>query len=429
MPDLDTQVREYIDTTSDPLTPTEILESTHYAKSQTPPTRSGIRGWLVGVAAMVGVLAVFGLQLFWDGDPAVGPSGTAQTTTPASTPSTLPNTTSPVETVETTPPTSTPSSSPDTTTPIEPSGVMDFTPIAQPNGAPLYKGVWFNDAFYALSEPGEIYKTSDGFTWARASLSADLPNSDVPESFEFNELETDGDRLVLVGETRDESVCPQDYLLRVVVLDRAGTTTVGEPELGPLSSCPVVNLPWVVVGSKGILIAGSIDNIAVGFYSPDGTDWTRMRRGPFAYEVEPLKADDSGFYAGTTGPDGDGPVYYSPDGTTWSPTSDFNIDDTISWRGQLVIEDDLIPADMVRRPDRLFFGPLGIIGTGGGGYGNDIPVDVPISFSVNGIDWQTWNPPEFETIDTWMQVIGIGDSFVVFQDRQAGQLWIGTPAE
>jgi hypothetical protein len=78
--------------------------------------------------------------------------------------------------------------------------------------------------------------------------------------------------------------------------------------------------------------------------------------------------------------------------------------------------------------ESLYFGEIGAIGGGGGGYGPDLPVHEPLLFAPNGTSWETWIPTEFESIEDFISVVGIGDDFVVFHDWNSSTLWTGRPA-
>jgi hypothetical protein len=112
------------------------------------------------------------------------------------------------------------------------------------------------------------------------------------------------------------------------------------------------------------------------------------------------------------------------------------------WGDRLVVEgpngvsllDDpeqvLIPKDAVAGYE-LYFGEMGVIGVRGEGYERfyEVSLDEPWFFSAEGATWETWIPPEFETLDQSINLVGVGDNFVVLSDWASGTLWIGTVNE
>ncbi|MGD2043140.1 MAG: hypothetical protein PVJ28_05760, partial [Acidimicrobiia bacterium] len=422
-------IREYINATSAPLTLDEILNE-QTITVHTPARPSSRRGLAVAVAAAAVVLA--GLLPIWltSGEP---PAGTSPEPVPTTSP--------------------TPSTSPSVE--IAPGGQLQFTAVPLPGGEYIGTGAWFQGTFYALGEEGNLYETSDGFTWQPISLDLGSASNDVPDSFRFTELEAGNDLMVVAGETEADNVGGEscetsDHLFQVTVIDSSGRATTSVPPLSIPTAvdCYSVN-PSITVGPAGILISGSIssppDSIpmetAFGIHSVDGTDWIDLGRiGPFSSaQVSGAFATSDGFFAAPTGPGGDGPFFFSSDGLTWTVDRVLSADDQhVVWDGQLLVQTSegyaqyedptqiLIPADPLR-PSRLFFGQMGIIGGAGGGYGNDLPAHEPFAFSMNGIDWAIWQPPEFEDLGFAVSLIGMSDGFAVFSDWEGQQLWIGTP--
>jgi hypothetical protein len=343
---------------------------------------------------------------------------------------------------------------------IEPGSRLAFVAVDLPAGDPQFlNSAWYRGVLYVATASGDIYSTVDGLDWqVETQFDPFRPTGASAQGFRFNDVMTDGERLVVVGETdyasRNGERCSMpDHRLRVIVVNPDGTTTSSDVPIPPPlidNDCVSINL-GVTIGRLGLVVSGSIGTPppadterAVGIYSADGLDWADLGRVPpfHSAQVEQIVATPGRFLALPTGPDGDGPVYGSEDGLTWEVVGGVGVGGMRSvgqWAGQTVMRgssgivaldgpgDVLVDAEDLPKFSRLFFGQMGILGAGTGGYGNDVPTDTPFSFSVDGATWEHWTPAEFEGLDTMLGLVGMGDTFIVFYDREGQRLWIGRP--
>jgi hypothetical protein len=343
---------------------------------------------------------------------------------------------------------------------VQPGSRLAFVPVDLPAGEPhFWNSAWYRGVLYAAADNGAVYSTEDGFTWqVETQFDRFRPTDPSAGTFRFNDVVTDGERLVVVGETdhlekNGERCSLSDHLLRVIVVNPDGSSTSSDVPIPPplLDDDCVSNNLAVTASRLGVVVSGSIathppahTERAVGLFSADGLNWTDLGRVPpfHSAQVEQIVVTPGRFLAIPTGPGGDGPVYGSEDGLTWEVADEIDVDEVRSiglWAGKTVMRgptgivaldrpgDVLVDVDDLPKFSRLFFGQMGIIGAGTGGYGNDVPTDSPFSFSVDGTTWEHWTPAEFEGLDTMLGLIGMGDDFIVFFDWEGQRLWIGRP--
>lgn len=399
-----------------------------------PEVTRGNRVWVVVAAAAVAAIVVGAIPLLVR----VNGAGSATDSNPA-----------------------VPVTTPSTSVTIPPGSRLAFVPTALPAGDPSFRGgVWYRGALYAVGDDGRVYSTGDGFEWqVETVFDRFLPVDAAAAGFGFVDIVTDGARLVVVGSSEHDTVGGErcstpGHLLRVIVLNPDGSATssdVPTPSALVDDVCTSVNL-GVTVGPVGVVVSGSISTHppqyterAVGLWSADGVTWTDMGRVPPFHSAQVrVVATSDGFRAWPTGPDDNGPVYASEDGVSWEAVNGLDEEafgSVVWWRelsvmrgssGVVTVDESaevLVEASDLPRASRLFFGQMGIVGAGTGGYGNDVPSDQPFSFSVHGKVWNHWTPEEFQDLDTMLTFVGMGDTFVVLYDWKGQQLWIGTPTE
>ena len=506
MPELDTQIRDYIDAMSVAITVEEILErdaSTRLGDRSPANSRPMVaggrvtirRGLLIAAAAMVLVLGVIGLMsLLPLASEPLDPANPVSTTSPSPAPTTAPAI--------------------DATS----LGRLELTAVDWPMGDYLSSGVWFNGSLYALGMSGSLYSTADGMSWIDSGLTS-------TGAGERASISVGDDSLVVLTPSPSDTIgsieCsqPGDFV-DVSVLSTDGTWTSSKIEIpldrpSTIAGCIHFRVGEAAAGTGGIMVAGSVsgelpfeaiieevlgeevvnsitevrpegvtlvvswqdgartevidlealglaeeiaeygafardligseegDNTWFGerpimWFSTDGENWSQVEGtgGPMeAHQIEKLVATpDGGFIARTDSGGG----FMTMDGSTWDGAS-FPQVDVFRRQGQLVVVGDggvtpFLDPDQVLIPIppevaaefRLYVGEMGVIGGGQGGYGYDFPYDQPFTFSTDGTVWGPWSPPEFDGLEGWVTLIGMGDEFVVFLDSQAQRLWVGT---
>jgi hypothetical protein len=254
-----------------------------------------------------------------------------------------------------------------------------------------------------------------------------------------------------------DSVSPVGDTMVVVSGGGARTDVIDLAELGLADQISeFADYAREVIGSSGTGFMWFGEQ-PFAWWSADGQVWTEVDRsgGPMLdHQIQFVMATESGFLvtseANTT--------QELVEGSIWRAASAVS-GNVHRWGDRLVVEgpngvsllDDpeqvLIPKDAVAGY-KLYFGEMGVIGVRGEGYerrlatrgemgviggrgeGYELLVtDEPIFFSANGTTWETWIPPEFETMDQWVNLVGVGDNFVVLSDWVSGTLWIGTVNE
>lgn len=532
MPELDTQIRDYVEATSRAITVDELTEqglavaaSQNGLKrrfSERRPDASGPtlvgqvstrKGLLIAAAVMVLVLVVMGVTslVTYDGE-TPDPVDSVPTTAPAPAPSTAP-----VDSVSTTSPAPVPSTAPATGT--SSTGILHFTAVEWPRGDYLSNGAWFNGSFYAPGASGDLYSTTDGLSWD-VETGFDADGDAEPASISVG----DDELVVLTSSAHDtigsiECSQPGDFI-EVSLLSSDGSWTSSRIDLpldrpSTIAGCISFQVGTVAVGAEGIMVAGGVsgelpfeaiivdvlgeevldsmsevrpegdtlvvvwrdgaqtdvidlaelgladdiaeyaafareligsdegDNTWFGerplmWFSSNGEDWSPVQRtgGPMdAHQIETIVSTPGGGFIARSDT---GAAFMTVDGTSWEPAS-LPREDVYLRQGQLVTFGEggvtpLLNPDHVLIPIppevsaglRLYVGEMGVIGGGDGGFGYDFPISQPFTFSTDGATWETWTPPEFEGLEGWASLIGMGDEFVIFNDWETQRLWVGT---
>jgi hypothetical protein len=234
-----------------------------------------------------------------------------------------------------------------------------------------------------------------------------------------------------------DSVSPAGDTMVVVSGGGARTDVIDLAELGLADQISeFADYASEVIGSRGTGFMWFGEQ-PFAWWSADGQVWTEVDRsgGPMLdHQIQFVMATESGFLvtsdANTT--------QEFVEGSIWRAASAVS-GDVHRWGDRLVVEgpngvsllDDpeqvLIPKDAVAG-FKLYFGEMGVIGGRGEGY-EQLATHESFFFSAEGTTWETWIPPEFETMDQWINLVGVGDNFVVLSDWASGTLWIGTVNE
>jgi hypothetical protein len=234
-----------------------------------------------------------------------------------------------------------------------------------------------------------------------------------------------------------DSVSPVGDTMVVVSGGGARTDVIDLAELGLADQISeFADYAREVIGSSGTGFMWFGEQ-PFAWWSADGQVWTEVDRsgGPMLdHQIQFVMATESGFLvtsdANTT--------QEFVEGSIWRAASAVS-GDVHRWGDRLVVEgpngvsllDDpeqvLIPKDAVAG-FKLYFGEMGVIGGRGEGY-EQLATHESFFFSAEGTTWETWIPPEFETMDQWINLVGVGDNFVVLSDWASGTLWIGTVNE
>jgi hypothetical protein len=347
----------------------------------------------------------------------------------------------------------------------------------------LGENFWISDNF-AVGPKGIVVTATINLSFEGESFARDLVDPD--EGIHPEVVDLDLDKGVMIVRFVNEETGEQIGDLREIDLKAAGFSNsfsnlldamIADPDWAPLVDGFLAQL--TIEDSVGY----STGSAGYAWFSPDGVTWERIESsGPLnGGEFAGIVAAENGFVAtasSTYDPSGLPPdlrylsegfdntvVWQSADGTTWTEapglTSGHGTQDTqlAEWQGELVelvgwvqsIDDDMRPrtlagsqqvfSEIPTQGMWLNISDFGLIGTPSSGWWG--PDATELLFSVDGTNWNRWEPSEFDIGGSHdspgnhmgdVSVVGVGSDFVVLQhevwddetQNSIGTLWVGT---
>lgn len=408
-----------IDSLFDPVTPIPPPTETRHTVS---------RGLLVAVAAGIAVILVIGLIPFL-----------------------LRNEPTPQPAATTVPPT--PSTSSTVATGLVGIGdgpTLDFVRISDNPGFDKFntsEAVWFERNLYVVDISGVMYRSANGYTWEKV----DTPDS--PRVGAHPAVMSDGTRLVAIdlGRYSGASAVSCDLAGSAIasldgetftgseIHDLGEVGTAGGPcygfEGGGAAAGPAGILATRVVGNPGVTPATYLHV----WVSQDGETWVRSDipdemlihhdwYRPVAVDGGFLIAADPDYQSETN----DLEIWFSEDGSTWESAGSYPAFESIHWFGGKVVTvgsgvrdlegGDLVIPDVAIADMDLTFSEFGMVGvsTAEAQYAGTVEA----VFSADGQTWARWPLDVNGTNPATVEVLGIGDGFVVLGQWYDHDWWI-----
>lgn len=281
-------------------------------------------------------------------------------------------------------------------------------PTDQPNSAgcfSLMEDWWFDDTF-AVGPEGIVVTTGISVEILTDSFAEVLVGDG--DGAHPTVLDFDLDRGVMIvalvnddgeetGEVVEIDLVEAGYSRAIVdFVDAMAADPVWEPLVDSLLSGAAEGLAYETVG--------------FAWFSPDGVTWRRL-------EVTGL-ISSADFLATTTGGTS---MFHELGGELVDIRGRVQRSGDVASVQTVADPPQQLLADAPRRGLTLHTGGLGLVGTPPHGW--EEPNGTELLFSAGGSIWNRWEPQEF--VPDEIDVVGVGDDFVVIRHHRTGQLWVG----